>query len=323
MRPTVFISYSHRDGKWKDRLVTHLKVLEIEDELIVWDDRKIGAGDDWYRAIMDALADAQAAVLLITADFLTSTFIRREEVPTLLQRRGSEGVRIIPLLVKDCAWQAVRWLREMEIRPKDLKPLSARRADKKDRELKDLALEIRTVLGIADRARPGVLATSLVRRLELQRDDLQPEPRFKKAQETFDRAVESSDPDYIEAAAVALLEAPNAFNNGHRKRVTRNAARLQILKALEASRTCELSRSLKELVWRLEVREDLAPRLRLERAQEAFDRAVKRGDPDHIEVAAEAFQEAAKVFGQGSDARMQAALRLAHEHMSKALGRQD
>lgn len=98
-RPAIFISYSHRDEHWKERLVRHLKVLELEDELTVWHDREIAAGDDWLAAIREALAGARVAVLLITADFLTSDFIRREEVPALLERRESEGVRVIPLLV--------------------------------------------------------------------------------------------------------------------------------------------------------------------------------------------------------------------------------
>lgn len=46
--PTVFISYSHKDEEWKDRLVTHLSVLERAGLLDVWDDRRIEAGADWY-----------------------------------------------------------------------------------------------------------------------------------------------------------------------------------------------------------------------------------------------------------------------------------
>jgi hypothetical protein len=29
--PTVFISYSHKDEEWKDRLLTHLDSLQMED----------------------------------------------------------------------------------------------------------------------------------------------------------------------------------------------------------------------------------------------------------------------------------------------------
>ena len=42
--PTVFISYSHKDEEWKDRLVTHLGVLQQQGLLDLWDDRRIERG---------------------------------------------------------------------------------------------------------------------------------------------------------------------------------------------------------------------------------------------------------------------------------------
>ena len=39
----IFISYSHMDEEWKDKLRPHLKVLEQLGEIVIWDDRKIGA----------------------------------------------------------------------------------------------------------------------------------------------------------------------------------------------------------------------------------------------------------------------------------------
>jgi hypothetical protein len=95
-RPTVFISYSHRDEGWKDRLVSHLKALNVE-ALDIWDDRRIGAGADWFREIQAAMDRAAVAVLLVSADFLTSGFIRETEIPHLLNRRREDGLRVIPL----------------------------------------------------------------------------------------------------------------------------------------------------------------------------------------------------------------------------------
>ena len=57
-KPTVFISYSHKDEEWKDRLVTQLSVLAKQGLLDVWDDRRIGAGDDWFKEIEEALNSA-------------------------------------------------------------------------------------------------------------------------------------------------------------------------------------------------------------------------------------------------------------------------
>lgn len=47
--PKVFISYSHDDEKWKDRLVSHLGVLEQQGHLTTWNDRDIIAGSDYWR----------------------------------------------------------------------------------------------------------------------------------------------------------------------------------------------------------------------------------------------------------------------------------
>ena len=58
-RPTVFVSYSHKDERWKDRLVGHLKVLEPEGVLEVWHDRRIGGGSDWEMQIRQAMERGQ------------------------------------------------------------------------------------------------------------------------------------------------------------------------------------------------------------------------------------------------------------------------
>ncbi len=45
----IFISYSHVDEEWKDRLVKHLKVLQLEGIFDVWDDRRIVLDGDVRR----------------------------------------------------------------------------------------------------------------------------------------------------------------------------------------------------------------------------------------------------------------------------------
>lgn len=144
--PTVFISYSHKDEEWKDRVVTHLRVLEMEGILDVWDDRRIEAGDDWKPEIEKAINAASIAVLLISANFLTSKFIRDEEVSRFLARRATDGVRVIPLILKPCAWQQVEWLSKIQGRPKDNRPLSAGNENQIDTDLAALANEIAAII---------------------------------------------------------------------------------------------------------------------------------------------------------------------------------
>jgi tetratricopeptide (TPR) repeat protein len=145
-KPTVFISYSHKDEVWKDRMVTHFGVLQQEGLLDLWDDRRIGAGEDGYQKIEEAITRARVAVLLVSADFLTSKFILFEEVPRLLKQRDKEGMRIFPVILKPCAWKQVKWLKKMNLRPKDGKALSGGSDFEIDTNLVAIAEEIATIV---------------------------------------------------------------------------------------------------------------------------------------------------------------------------------
>ncbi|MEA3463146.1 MAG: toll/interleukin-1 receptor domain-containing protein, partial [Bacteroidota bacterium] len=144
---TVFISYSHKDEAWKDRLVTHLGVLQQEGILDEWDDRRIGAGEDWYQKIEEAIARANVAVLLVSADFLTSKFILSKEIPDLLERRDKEGLRIFPVIIKPCAYKQVEWLARMNLRPKDGRPIQGGSEFQIETDLTAIADEIAGIIG--------------------------------------------------------------------------------------------------------------------------------------------------------------------------------
>ncbi len=98
-RTKVFISYSHADKEWLDRLKRHLKPLVREGNLDCWDDTHIRPGDDWKQEIQHALDTAQVAVLLISADFFASDFIDETELPPLLDAAKAKGVRILPVIL--------------------------------------------------------------------------------------------------------------------------------------------------------------------------------------------------------------------------------
>jgi TIR domain len=99
---TVFVSYSHRDKQWLDRLQVHLRPLARGGDLELWDDTRLDPGDQWRTAIRGAIEQAAASVLLISADFLASDFVATEELPALLRRAERAGTRIIPIIVGPC-----------------------------------------------------------------------------------------------------------------------------------------------------------------------------------------------------------------------------
>jgi hypothetical protein len=103
-RSDVFVSYSHADSAALARLRTHLRPFEREGRLEVWADTRLRVGDQWRVEIESAMRRAAAAILLVSADFLASDFIANDELPPLLAAADAEGVRILPVILKPCAF---------------------------------------------------------------------------------------------------------------------------------------------------------------------------------------------------------------------------
>jgi hypothetical protein len=102
-RTKVFISYCHRDRKWLDGLLVHLKPLERSMLTEVWADTRIDPGKQWLDEVRAALATTKVAILLISIHFINSDFITENELPPLLKAAEDEGVLILPLIVGRCA----------------------------------------------------------------------------------------------------------------------------------------------------------------------------------------------------------------------------
>jgi len=145
--PLVFISYSHKNEKEKDALVDHLKVLEKAGGYIdLWNDDRIGGGEGWENDINKAIKKAKIAILLISAQFLGSEFILGKEVPKLMQRRKKEGLKVIPVIAKACAWRKIRWLNKLNAKPKNGTPIWRGGNEDPDEELTKIAEEISEIL---------------------------------------------------------------------------------------------------------------------------------------------------------------------------------
>ena len=127
-RMHVFVSYSHKDEEYFTRLLVHLRPFERNGLIDAWSDTKIKAGQDWQQEIDAALKRATAAILLISADFLASDFIVNNELPPLLFRAQTEGVKIIPVILKPCILTEYPDLARLQsIRPRTDQAISLKR----------------------------------------------------------------------------------------------------------------------------------------------------------------------------------------------------
>ncbi|MEK8025882.1 toll/interleukin-1 receptor domain-containing protein [Pseudaquabacterium rugosum] len=138
----IFISYAHKDGEpWLDRLKTHLDGLPDDRAVDSWADTRIQTGDDWAQSIADAMQAADCAILILTPGFLASKFIRDEELRTLLNRRRSEGLPVLPMVARPCGWnlhEDLRWLQAHE----RARPISAMTEPEADEALVRLVAQI-------------------------------------------------------------------------------------------------------------------------------------------------------------------------------------
>ena len=145
-KPIIFISYSHKDEEEKNHLLSHLGVLQHTGVIRIWSDDQIRAGADWETEIKQVIFQAKVAILLISANFLTSNFILRKEIPALLQRRESRGATCFPNNRKILCLAKGRMAKKMNVRPKKGKPVWRKAGRNADDELAVIAEEVADII---------------------------------------------------------------------------------------------------------------------------------------------------------------------------------
>ncbi len=95
----VFISYSHEDAGFVDKLAAHL----IKAKAHVWVDRwELSVGDSLVRRIEEEIEKATALVVVLSRASVESEWCRKELTAGLVRELEERKVLVLPLLVEDC-----------------------------------------------------------------------------------------------------------------------------------------------------------------------------------------------------------------------------
>ncbi len=119
----IFYSYSHNDESLRDRLAQHLVTLKNSGLIAGWHDRSIPAGTEWDRQIDEHLKAANLILLLISVDFLASTYCTDIEVAHAMARHEAGTARVIPIILHPCDWMGAPF-GKLQALPKNAKPVS-------------------------------------------------------------------------------------------------------------------------------------------------------------------------------------------------------
>ena len=150
-RLNVFVSYSRKDSVWLERVKVHLEPLAKDGQLDLWDDTQIKTGQRWREEIKAALARADVAILLISADFFASVFIAKDELPPLLEAARSErGLVIAGVHINYSRFDRDRVLSEYQTVNTPNRPIEGLSKADQEKVFDDLARSIEDLLVPAD-----------------------------------------------------------------------------------------------------------------------------------------------------------------------------
>lgn len=101
---SVFFSYSHKDEELRDRLEVALATLKRQGLIETWHDRCLRVGDEFDPGIRQELERADIILLLVSPDFIASSYCYDVEMTRALERHHAGQARVIPVILRACDW---------------------------------------------------------------------------------------------------------------------------------------------------------------------------------------------------------------------------
>src|SRR5260221_6315244 len=171
----MFVSYAREDEQLRRELEKQLSILKREGSLTFWTDRQIIAGEEWAQEIDKHLNTAHIILLLISPDFLASSYCYSIEMQRALERHKSGEAYVIPIILRPVLWQQTPF-GTLQALPSGAEPITSRRWYNRDEALLDVVLGIRRV--IEEFIRPASSKTPPVA-------PTQPKPQTYKLSQVF------------------------------------------------------------------------------------------------------------------------------------------
>ncbi|MCC6462536.1 MAG: TIR domain-containing protein, partial [Saprospiraceae bacterium] len=180
----TFIIYAREDRDALLELKKQLIPLERREQIAVWYDGEIVAGQEWGIAIQSNLQAADIILLLLSSDFFASDYIEKEELKEALARHENGQSVVVPVVIRHCIWQEHPEIQKLQVLPEGAAPVfSKKHWDSPDEALANVAQGIARISknrrGAGDIEKEPIATPSMPARLhkeEMQRAQPLPSP---------------------------------------------------------------------------------------------------------------------------------------------------
>jgi TIR domain len=140
----VFISYSNKDGHFKEELRKHFSGLVQAKLIEIWHDGMIQPGDEWDANIKRHLEEANIVIFLVSADFMDSGYINRVELQRAMERHEQGQIRIVPILIRPCDHASLS-LSKFQMLPRGAVPVAL--YENQDQAYTDIVDQFKEIVG--------------------------------------------------------------------------------------------------------------------------------------------------------------------------------
>jgi len=120
----IFISYSHKDTEWKEKLEYHLEPLKHKGLIEVHSNLNIQPGMDWYQELKKNMADSDIFLLLIGKNYLDSEFLVGQELFAMVVDANNNDKFIFPIIIHPTQWKLIKGISNRIALPLHGKPIS-------------------------------------------------------------------------------------------------------------------------------------------------------------------------------------------------------